>query len=561
MKLDYIKKFRAIVFIILMMVINICCSKNHKSELTWFASGNGGVVAGGTSPSTLAGIDMLSKGGNAVDAAVAVLFNLAVSDYGNFNIGGEVPIMVYSTNTGKVKVFNGMGGAPKDKDAINWYYKNGIPKKGIKASTVPSAVSTCLAALEQDGTMSFEQVITPTLSFLDTGEKSWYVNLAITLRKLIDTEKKTVGSREEKIKAARDRFYKGDIADELNNYYISSGGFLRKADLESHKTIVEEPVTINYHGYDVYKCNTWTQGPVLLQSLRLLENFDLKKMGFLSVNYVHALTEAMKLAYADRDKYYGDPDFVSVPLKQLLSDQYTAIRWPLIDMNYASQVIRPGDPYNMKAVDGQGQYWPGEHGTTTCAVVDKWGNVVAATPSANPEYGVCESLGIAHNTRLSSLNIQEGHPNSLQPGKRPRITLTPTIVLKNGKPILAMSVNGGDVQDQVSLELFLDFVEFGMMPKEAVSSPRFRTYHFENSFNPSPDPNGRILRIAGLTINSTNSSTIEGLITRGHNVNSVKGTMGIPVMVYLDQKTGISYAAGEPLIKYCGALNNSQVPH
>ncbi len=545
----------AIICLIFSVFIIAGCTKPDKPGLTWHASGNRGVVAGGTAASTQAGLDILASGGNAVDAAVAVILNLAVSDYGNFNIGGEVPFMVYSAKTGKVKVFNGMGGAPLDKEAIDWYYKHGIPKKGIKASTVPSALSTCMAALELEGTRSFAQVVAPTLKLLDTGEKSWYGNLAVTLRKLIETENSTPGTREQKIRVARDRFYKGDIADSLNDYYIRSGGFLRKVDLATHETTVEEPVSSTYRGYEVYKCNTWTQGPVMLQTLRLLEHFDIGNMGFLSANYVHVTTEAMKLAYADRDKYYGDPAFVDVPLKQLLSDEYTALRWPLIDMMYASQVIRPGDPLTMSPYSGPGEYHPGVHGTTTCAVVDKWGNVVAATPSSNPEYGVCESLGVAHNTRMSSLNIQKGHPNSLQPGKRPRITLTPTIVLKHGKPVLAMSINGGDVQDQVSVELFLDYVEFGMMPKEAISAPRFRTYHFENSFNPAASAAERILRMNGLIVNTTDPELIENLIIRGHSVDAVKGIMGIPVMIFIDQKSGTSYAAGEPSIKYCAAVN------
>jgi gamma-glutamyltranspeptidase/glutathione hydrolase len=549
---------------ILMIAINVtvCSAINSADELTWYASGNGGVVAAGPSASARAGIDILSQGGNAVDGAVAVIFNLAVSDYGMFCIGGEVPFMLYSAEAGKVIVYNGMGGAPKDQKAIDWYYTNGIPGSGIKAATVPSTVSTCLTALEQKGTMSFEQVISPTLLLLDTGEKDWYKNLALTLRKLVYTEKHTPGTREQKIRAARNRFYKGDIADELNSYYISSGGFLRKADLEAHTTSVEEPVSIIYRGYTVNKCNTWTQGPVLLQSLRLLENFDLKSMGFFSPDYVHVTAEAMKLAYADRDKYYGDPEFVKVPLKQLLSDQYTKIRYPLIDMSHASQVIRPGDPVNMIAFSGPGKYWPGEKGTTTCVVADKWGNVVAATPSANPEYGICETLGIAHNTRLSSLNTEKGHPNSLEPGKRPRITLTPTIVLKNGKPILAMSVAGGDMQDQVSLQLFLDFAEFGMMPKDAISSPRFLTKHIQDSFNPAPDPVIRMGKISGIDINPTDQSTIDKLTDRGHIVNILKGSLASPVMVYLDQATGISYAASQPTNSFrgkcCAALNNSK---
>jgi gamma-glutamyltranspeptidase / glutathione hydrolase len=553
---DFIKKVSALGLLTGLPSGMMAAPSIADPELTWHASGNGGIVASGPKPSARAGIDILDKGGNAVDASVAVIFNLAISDYGNFCIGGEVPFMCYNAKDGKVNVFNGMGGAPKDKKAIKWYYENGIPsRRGIKASTTPSAVSTCLAALEHNGSMSFEQVIAPTLSLLDAGGKTWYANLATTLRKMVDTEKHTEGTRATKIRAARDRFYKGDIADELDNYYVSTGGFLRKADLQAHTTLIEEAASVTYRGYHVYKCGTWTQGPVLLQALKLLENFDLKKMGFFSVNYIHVVAEAMKLAFADRDRYYGDPAFVKVPLKQLLSDEYAAIRWPLIEMNYASQIIRPGDPVRMRADIGPGEYWPGEHGTTTCVVVDKWGNMVAATPSANPEYSVCETLGIAHNTRLSSLNTQKQHPNSLQPGKRPRITLTPTLVLKDGKPVLGMSINGGDVQEQVSLELLLNFVEFGMMPKEAVSAPRFRTYHFENSFNPSYNPHGRILRIGGLTVNTENQSTIENLVTRGHSVDAVKGTMGIPVMVYVDQKTGTSYAAGEPERRFCAALS------
>jgi gamma-glutamyltranspeptidase / glutathione hydrolase len=530
-------------FSVISIIMSFFFSSVYSQDLTWHSSGNGGIVAAGPKPSVQAGIDILASGGNAIDGAVAVIFNLAVSDYGMFCIGGEVPFMFYSTDKRRVMVFNGMGGAPKDPEAIAWYYSNGIPSEGIRSATVPSAVSTCLAALEQQGTMSFEQVIAPTLILLDTKEKSWYANLAVTLRKMVETEKRTSGTREQKIHAARDRFYKGDIADELNDYYIRSKGFLRKADLEAHTTSVEEPVSVRYRDYVVNKCNTWTQGPVLLQALRILEKFNLKSMGDFSPDYIHVTTEAMKLAYADRDKYYGDPDFVNVPMKQLLSDEYTNIRYPLIDMQKASRVIRPGDPFRMLADTGPGEYRPGEPGTTTCVVVDKWGNVVAATPSANPDYGICESLGIAHNTRLSSLNIQKGHPNSLEPGKRPRITLTPTIILKNDVPVIAMSVAGGDMQDQVSLQLFLNFAEFGKMPQDAISSPRFKTYHMEDSFNPSPVDTARIFNIGAVDIYPAGQSVIDDLKNRGHDVTVIKGSIANPVMVYIDQATGISYAA------------------
>ncbi len=548
------KKIKATVNIIMIM-LTTGLTAGFGQDLPWHASGNGGIVASGAQDATRAGIEMLQNGGNAVDAAVAAIFNLAVSDYGLFCIGGEVPFMCYNSRTKEIVVFNGMGGAPSDPEAIKWYYKNGIPSTGIRSATVPSAVSTLLAALGQKGTMSFEEVIGPTLRLLDAGGKGWYPALALTLRKLVATEKNTTGTREVKIKAARDRFYKGDIADELDRYYVSSGAFLRKADLMAHETKVEKPVSIQYRGYSVNKCNTWTQGPVLLQSLRLLENFDLKSMGTFSPDYIHATTEAMKLAYADRDKYYGDPDFVKVPIRRLLSDEYTKIRYPLIDMKQASQEIRPGDPINMKALSGPGEYWPGEKGTTTCTVADKWGNVVAATPSANPEYGICESLGIAHNTRLSSLNTQKGHPNCLEPGKRPRITLTPTIVLKDGDPFIVMSVAGGDMQDQVSLQLLLDVIEFGMKPVDAISAPRFLTKHIQDSFNPSPDPKARMGKIAGVELNSEAKSLIANLEARGHLVTPSGATLGWPVLIYLDKATGIAYAAGQPGAKTCAVIN------
>jgi gamma-glutamyltranspeptidase/glutathione hydrolase len=559
-------KNHTVLLFIAMFILSDNLTFSSSTEINWYTSGKGGIVAAGAKPSVQAGLDILSQGGNAVDGAVATVFNLAISDYGSFCIGGEVPFMFYSSTTGKVIVFNGMGGAPGDSKVIDRFYATGIPleRNGIQLSTVPSAISTLLAALELKGTMSFEQIIAPTLSLLDTSSEKWQRNLATTFRKFITTEKNTPGTRAQKIRAARDRFYKGDIADELNDYYLKSGAFLRKTDLEAHTTTIEDPVSINYRGYEVYKCNTWTQGAVLLQSLRLLENFDLKSMGYFTADYVHVTVEAMKLAYADRDKYYGDPAYVNVPLKQLLSDQYTRLRFPLIDRKHASQEIRPGDPVNMSAYTGPGQYWPGEHGTTTCVVVDKWGNAVAATPSSNGDYGICENLGIAHNTRLTSFNTQKGHPNSIQPGKRPRITLTPTIVLRNGKPVIVMSVAGGDMQDQVSLQLILDYVEFGMKPKEALSSPRFYTYHTEDSFNPASDPAKRFYKIAALDIFAGDKKVITELASRGHIITKVPGPIAAPAMIYIDQTTQTRYAATEPLYKgedsrgkYCGALDAS----
>ncbi|HLP71883.1 MAG TPA: gamma-glutamyltransferase [Bacteroidales bacterium] len=545
---------------IIMSVVTGCSTP----EIKWFAEGNGGIVAAGPEPSVQAGLEILSLGGNAADAGVATVFNLTVSDFGSTCIGGEVPFMYYDAKTQKVTVLNGMGGAPLDSTAIAGFLQKGIPieKEGIKVSTVPSLISTLLKALELKGTMSFEQVIAPTLRLLDQGGEEWYPALASTFRRLIETEKNTPGTREEKILAARDRFYKGDIADQLNDYYVSSGAYLRKTDLEAHTTLVEEPVTVGYRGYDIYKCGPWTQGPVLLQSLNLLEHFDLKSMGFFSTDYAHVVAEAMKLAYADRDKYYGDPVFVDVPVNQLLSDEYSEKRYQLIDMSSASMEIRPGDPYNMVAYTGPGEYWPGEHGTTTCAVVDKWGNAVAATPSANGDYGICMDLGIAHNTRLTTFNTQKGHPNCIQPGKRPRITLTPTIVLRDGKPVIVMSIAGGDMQDQAAVQLILDCVEFGMKPKEALKAPRLYTYHTEDSFNTSPDPSKRLFKIGALDVyDIADKGVIEDLKKRNHILKAIPGPIGDPAMIYVDQSTGMYYAATEPYYerdspreKLCGAL-------
>jgi gamma-glutamyltranspeptidase/glutathione hydrolase len=299
-----------------------------------------------------------------------------------------------------------------------------------------------------------------------------------------------------------------------------------------------------------------------------LEGFDLEQMGHLSADYVHVLTEALKLGLADRDEYYGDPLFTDVPLKALLSDQYTRLRRPLIDMTRASNEIRPGDPLAMKAVKGPGTYRPGEGGTTTCVVADRWGNVVAATPSGNRPYAVCSELGVAHGTRLTSLNTTEGHPNRIEPGKRPRITLTPTIVLKDGKAVLAISVAGGDLQDQTTLNCLLNHVEFGMMPEEAVTAPRFSTSHHQDSFDPNSDRKATLARLtpgglgtlASLTVDDGLDASVRGeLARRGHKIETTGKPIAHPVMIYVDPDTGMMYAAGDPKAKrHAAALGKPQ---
>lgn len=521
-----------------------------QAEIGWQASGRTGAVAAGGSRAVAAGIEILQNGGNAADAAVATILALSITDHGAFAIGGEVPFIIYDGKTEEVKVLSGMGRAPLSSDAIDWYLENGIPTDGdIKAAPVPAAVHLCLTALKLYGTRAFEEVVAPTLTLLDAGGRDWYDRLAVTLRKMIEAEKRASGTREQKIQEAVDRFYRGDIADDLEAWYIEKGGFLRKEDLAAHTTRVEDAVTVGYRGYTVCKCDTWTQGPYLCQTLRLLEGFDLKNMGHLSADYIHVLTEAMKLALADRDEYYGDPVFADVPLQALLSDRYTNIRRELIDLRTASKEVRPGDPYNMRPVKGPGTPQPGPGGTTTCVVADRWGNVVAATPSCNVfgNKGDGGKTGVTHGNRLRSLNTTKGHPNCIQPGKRPRITLTPTLVLKDGKPILAISVAGGDLQDQTTLNVLLNFIEFGMMPDKAVTAPRFSTSHHQNSFNPNPQRQKTFGQAGSLNLNTrVNQKVLTELKSRGHTVATIDRSIASPVMLYIDENTATLHAAGDP---------------
>jgi len=523
--------------------------------MEWNAVSENGVVAGGGAEAVAAGLGILNAGGNAADAAVATILALNVTDHGYCSIGGEVPLLIYSARDREVKSLCGQGRAPLSQEAIDWYMRHGIRGGGdIKMAPVPSVVDLCVTTLQRYGTRSFDEIVVPTLELLDKGTDAWHPKLAVTLRKLVEEERSTSGNRKEKLQAVSDGFYgrgstKCDIADALVSDYIEKGGFLRRPDLAAHRTTIEDPVTVNYRGYTICKCGPWTQGPFLCQSLRLLEGFDLKGMGLNSPDYIHVVAEAIKLAMADRDEYYGDPDFVEVPLEALLSDAYTVMRRFLIEMEKASQQARPGDPFNMKPLKGSGVFRPGLGGTTTCVVADRWGNVVAATPSANvpkePRDG--GSAGVTFSNRLRSLNTTPGHPNCIQPGKRPRITLTPTLVLKEGKPVMAVSVAGQDLQDQVTLNLLLDAIHFDMRPDAAVTAPRFATEHHQDSFDPNPDREKTFKGVGSLLIGEgIESSVTNDLLLRGHKVDSRKSPIGRPVMLHVDHENGLMHAAGDP---------------
>lgn len=522
-------------------------------QIGWQAASSLGVVAAGAADAVAAGIAILEAEGNAADAAAATILALNVTDHGACSIGGEVPVLIFDAHKQEVKSLSGQGGAPLSPKAIEWYMQNGIPNHDIKMAPVPAVVDLVITMLQRYGTKSFAEIVAPALELLDRGQESWHPALARTLRRMVEEEARTTGSREARLQAACDRFYgrnaeRNDIAEELEAFYIEQGGFLRREDLAAHKTLIEEPVAVDYRGYTVYKCGPWTQGPYLCQALRLLEGFDLREMGHLSADYIHVVTEALKLAMADRDEYYGDPLFVNVPLAELLSDTYTALRRPLIDMQRASLEARPGDPYAMQPLKGAGLFRPAPGGTTTCVIADRWGNVIAATPSANVYHeGGSGKAGVSYGNRLRSLNTTPGHPNCIQPGKRPRITLTPTLVLKEGQPVLAISVAGGDLQDQATLNLLLDFIEFGMEPASAVTAPRFSTAHHQDSFDPNPARQETFLHAGSLTINTqVDQGVRDELARRGHQVKTSDGPIARPVMLYIDQASKHFYAAGDP---------------
>ncbi|NQU20736.1 MAG: gamma-glutamyltransferase [Candidatus Nealsonbacteria bacterium] len=513
----------------------------------WKASGDHGAVVAGGAEAADAAIEILQDGGNAVDAAVAALIVLSVTDSQWFCFGGEVPIIVYDAKRDAVEIVAGQGVAPR-LATVEFYEKNKggrIPgNDDPTTAAVPGTIDAYLTVLDRYGTKTFAETAQPALAILDGHTDGWQPDLARTIRRMIDAEKKSPDDRRRGLRLVGDCFYRGPIARELDTWSRANGGLLRYTDLATHVTRVEEPVSIDYRGHRIVKCGAWTQGPYLLQTLRLLEGFDVKATGHNSSEYIHLLAEAMKLALADRDAFYADPLFVDVPLDKLLSDEYTQLRRPLIDLERASLEQRPGDPRAGKALLGtkpQDYRPPGEiRDTTTCLVADRWGNVVAATPSG---WGgtLAGRTGITLGSRLRSFNTWRGHVNCIEPGKRPRITLTPTIVLKDGKPVAAISVAGGDLQDQVTLQVLLGHIEFGMTPAEAVTAPRFGTDHLVGSFN-QPAP-----KLGSLSVyESIGADAIEALKSRGHKVRIARPPLAHPVMLTLDPSTGRKQAAGDP---------------
>lgn len=481
-------------------------------------SGKKGAAGAGRVGSEEAAMRILKAGGNAVDAGVASILALSVTDRDQFCFGGEVPILIYMADTGKVSAISGQGPAPQ-KAALDMFVgMDIIPGSGILPAAVPAALGTCILALDKFGTKSFAEVVEPTIEILAKGGEEWFPRLGNTISRLIEAEDaESSQSRSAGLEAVRRYFYEGPIADELVIWNQAIGGLFAKSDLSEYKAKIEKPVHGTYRGYDVYKCGFWTQGPALIQALNILEDYDLSSMKPSDPEYIHLVVESLKLAFADRDTYYGDPDFVDIPARTLLTKDYAAKRRGLIDRDKASLKYQPGDPIKNKPVKYTFQdttlpgYTPQD--TTTCVVADKFGNMLAATPSGWGSGIQPGSTGVVLGTRLQSLNLWPGHPNVLQPGKRPRITLTPTLIMKDKKPFMVVSVAGGDQQDQTALQMVLNVIEFSMHPQEAADTTRFGTDHLIGSFRQTPVEPG------SLTIEDTvPEGTLKTLKEKGHKI-------------------------------------------
>ena len=508
---------------------------------------NEGVISSGHYLTSMAGMKMLMAGGNAFDAMVAASLAAAVVEpIASYSLLAEGVFMLYDSGSGDLTSLNGQGGAP-GAATPEFYRSRGherIPTgPGLDAPlsfTQPGIVDAFIAMLERYGSLSFADVAAPAISYAEDGiphyeymlerlrspsgqeqfdnfpPGGWDVfyddrqvpapgalmvqpGLANTLKTMRDASLAESGSRSASLQAARDAFYCGPIARQFVESTKAVGGIFTMEDLAGYHSKFAEPVTTTFNGHQVWGQDTWTQGPMLMQALNILENFDLRAMGHNSPAYIHTVAETLKLCFGDREAFYGDPDFATVPIDGLLSKEYAADRAQLIDPEgaYPAQP-QPGDPWKYSRLSGKtapqimaepiyaGPDSSGDDGTTHVSVLDKHGNLVCGTISGGsfsksvffPELGACPS------TRIEMFNCEPGHPNVVEPGKRPRTTLVNYIVAKDGQPLMTVGCPGGDNQVQGNLQLILNSLVFGMDPQQAVESPRFATSSNVNSFYP-----------------------------------------------------------------------------
>jgi gamma-glutamyltranspeptidase / glutathione hydrolase len=571
---------------------------------------NAGVSAGHPLTSAAA-FEVLMKGGNAFDAGVAAMLVGGIVEQDLYSLGGEGLVLVYPHSTRKVVSIVGQGWAPKGA-TIDWYTSQGKTMQGIglDPAVVPGVVHAALTVLERWGTMSFEQVSSRAIEYAEKGfplrprtvaaidgnrkfidawpdnKRMWVKadgsaykagetivlpDLAHTLKAMVESERRAAKQgRAAGIAAARDRFYKGDIAQTMVAFLKQHQAPFELADFAEFFARIEEPATTNYRGYDVYKHSFSSQGPVLLETLNILEQFDLKSMQHNSADYLHTLVEAMKLAYADRDSYYADQAFVESPAQGLLSKTYARERAKLIDPKHASKGYLAGNPLPFDSKVKTWSYWVADlkdatqvqpplpqedltagvtKDTTHISVIDKDGNVFDATPSGAwiPTSVVLGSTGVMMSVRGESFWLDKSRAAQLRPRSRPRYTLTPSIVLRNGEPFMAIGTPGGDNQEQTIVQAFLNVVEFwsDWYPNlhEAFRWPRMQTLHFYGSFWPHPGGFNKLNLEADLS-----DAVFDELKSRGHDVSRIPiaSMPGCATAVVVDPATGNRIAGADP---------------
>ena len=569
---------------------------------------NAGISAGHPL-TTAAALEILQQGGNAFDAGVAALLVGGVVEQDLYGIGGEALILVYPQSEGKVTSITGQGWAAAAAN-VDDYLRDGrtLQGQGLDPAVVPGALHAALTVLQRWGTMSFEQVaaraieyaeqgfplrgrttraiereidfinewsdnqrywLKPDGSFYRAGETIRFPGLANTFKRMVESERAHAREgREAAIVAARDRFYKGDIAEEMVNYLREHGSGFAIADFAEFYARVEDPTQVDYRGYTVYKQPFNSQGPALLQALNILETFDLRAMGHNSADYTHLLIEALKLAYADRDTYYADQDFVDVPAEGLLSKEYARQRASEIDMARSSTSFVAGNPLPFDSSVDTWEYWvAGEEkahselsaafvdhpeslkDTSHVAIIDKDGNVFDSTPSGGWIGGavILGDTGIGMSVRGEQFWLDKSKAAQLRPRSRPRYTLTPSIVMRGNEPLLAIGTPGGDNQEQTILQTLLNILEFqeGWYPNlhSAIEWPRVQTLHFYQSFWPHSTGFNRVNMESNI-----GADVIDEMRNRGHDVNVVPPfrISGCATAVMLDPATGNRIAAADP---------------
>ena len=557
---------------------------------------------------TQCGMAVLEHGGNAFDAAVAAGFVLQVVEPHLNGLGGEVPILLWDASRGRAEVICGQGPVSRlaSIDTFRALGLDDIPGTGLLAACVPGAFGGWMTLLRDHGTWRIGDVMRFAIDYAGSGHpmaprvagtiamaeglfrQHWPTSaatylgagppaansrfrnhdLAATYSRLVEAGESSGAARERQIDAALDAFYSGFVAEAVERhchkeFMDSSGmphrGLLDAGDLAAFTARHELPVTSDFEGWTVAKCGPWSQGPVFLQQLLLLEPAGLREAGFLSVDHIHQVTEGAKLAFADRDAWYADPDFAEVPLVELLARDYAAARRALIGRR-ASLELRPGAPggrtpgvprsSDQTVAEG---HWTGtgvqavgevRGDTVHVAVVDRHGNMVACTPSGGwlQSSPVIEGLGFCLGTRAQMLNLDPSHPNRLQGGKRPRTTLSPTLAMRGGEPRLAFGTPGGDQQDQWSLEFFLAHAIFDLDLQAAVDAPMFHTAHFPSSFAPHPAEPGSLY-----IETRTEPQVRQELSGLGHKlVEAGAWSLGRLCAVGRDPETGLLSAAANP---------------